>query len=673
VSVATTETQIDGRVIPVHSLNTLVIGSGAAGLNAALQLHRRGVRNVAILTELWGAGTSFNAGSDKQTYYKLSLAGAKADSPRQMAEDLFRGGCMHGDIALCEAQHSARAFFNLVELGVPFPHTRHGAYVGYRTDHDPLGRGTSAGPLTSRMMCERLGEAVQQAGIPVFDRHLAVAILTQMAGVEKHACGVAAVDCTRLDDGAFGLVLFNAVNVVLATGGPGGLYAASVYPESQTGSIGMALAIGAAAHNLTESQFGLASIRPRWNLSGSYQQAIPRYVSCNEDGTDEREFLEEGFSDMRALAAAIFRKGCEWPFDCAKVASGGSSLMDLLVYRETVQRGRRVFLDYTRNPGGGGQFGLFSLDELSEEAAAYLRRSHALLPTPIERLAAMNPPAIALFQSHGVDLRHDSLEIAVCAQHSNGGLRGDIWWESNIRHLFPIGEVNGSHGVRRPGGAALNAGQVGGLRAAFFISARYAEQPPDPHVFVAAVEPQFHECWRFAERVTSQSAHRAAGLAPSAAIREIQQRMSEHAAHVRSTEGIDEVVQSAWELVRRLPDELAIPTPAELPVAFHAVDLALTHAFYLEAIKEYLARGGQSRGSALVLAASSERACPPVADEWRFKCNEPGADVDRRVLEVALADDGSVLKQWVDIRPIPEEDEWFESVWQDFLEQRIIQ
>jgi succinate dehydrogenase/fumarate reductase flavoprotein subunit len=164
VSVATTETQIDGRVIPVHSLNTLVIGSGAAGLNAALQLHRRGVRNVAILTELWGAGTSFNAGSDKQTYYKLSLAGAKPDSPRQMAEDLFRGGCMHGDIALCEAQHSARAFFNLVELGVPFPHTRHGAYVGYRTDHDPLGRGTSAGPLTSRMMCERLGEAVQQAG-----------------------------------------------------------------------------------------------------------------------------------------------------------------------------------------------------------------------------------------------------------------------------------------------------------------------------------------------------------------------------------------------------------------------------------------------------------------------------------------------------------------------------
>ncbi|MGM0680565.1 MAG: preprotein translocase subunit YajC, partial [Pseudomonadota bacterium] len=33
---------------------------------------------------------------------------------------------------------------------------------------------------------------------------------------------------------------------------------------------------------------------------------------------------------------------------------------------------------------------------------------------------------------------------------TNGGLAGNIWWESeNIRHLFPVGEVNGSHGVYR--------------------------------------------------------------------------------------------------------------------------------------------------------------------------------------------------------------------------------
>jgi hypothetical protein len=41
---------------------------------------------------------------------------------------------------------------------------------------------------------------------------------------------------------------------------------------------------------------------------------------------------------------------------------------------------------------------------------------------------------------------------------------GNHWWESvNLKHLFPVGEVNGSHGVYRPGGSALNSGQVGGL------------------------------------------------------------------------------------------------------------------------------------------------------------------------------------------------------------------
>jgi len=144
--------------LPVHSLNTLVVGSGAAARNAALQLIRRGVTDIAIATDSWNAGTSYNAGSDKQTYYKLALTGGP-DSAEELARDLWAGGSMHGDIALCEAQGSAQAFFNLVDLGVPFPHDRHGGYLGYQTDNDERRRATSAGPLTSKLMCEQLGLA----------------------------------------------------------------------------------------------------------------------------------------------------------------------------------------------------------------------------------------------------------------------------------------------------------------------------------------------------------------------------------------------------------------------------------------------------------------------------------------------------------------------------------
>ena len=64
-----------------HTCHTLVLGSGAAGLNAAVQLHRHGIQDAIIVTEGLDCGTSINTGSDKQTYYKLSLCGATPDSP----------------------------------------------------------------------------------------------------------------------------------------------------------------------------------------------------------------------------------------------------------------------------------------------------------------------------------------------------------------------------------------------------------------------------------------------------------------------------------------------------------------------------------------------------------------------------------------------------------------
>ena len=139
-----------------QDLHTIVVGSGAAGFSAALRLDRLGVGDLALITENRMAGTSRNTGSDKQTYYKLSVSGSDPDSVRGMAQDLFEAGCVDGDQALCEAALSARCFYNLVELGVPFPDSPYGEFVGYKTDHDPRTRATSAGPYTSKMMTEVL-------------------------------------------------------------------------------------------------------------------------------------------------------------------------------------------------------------------------------------------------------------------------------------------------------------------------------------------------------------------------------------------------------------------------------------------------------------------------------------------------------------------------------------
>ena len=115
------------------------------------------------------AGSSRNAGSDKQTYYKLTLSGGDGDSVREMAETLYSGGAMDGDNALAEAALSARGFLRLCDLGVPFPQNRYGEFIGYKTDHDPRRRATSVGPYTSRSMVEQLEKKVHRNGTRIYD------------------------------------------------------------------------------------------------------------------------------------------------------------------------------------------------------------------------------------------------------------------------------------------------------------------------------------------------------------------------------------------------------------------------------------------------------------------------------------------------------------------------
>lgn len=659
-----------GIRLPCYSLNTLIIGSGAAALNAALHLFKNGQKDIAIATDNFGGGTSNNAGSDKQTYYKLSLSGNLPDSPYKMAKDLFRGGCMHGDIALCEAQNSVPAFFHLVSLGVPFPHDRYGSFVGYKTDHDPLGRATSAGPLTSHLMFECLSQDVKNKGIKIFDCHEVIALLTETKGDEKQVIGAIALDKNNLDSPNYGFVLFNAVNVILGTGGPAGIYKASVYPESQFGSSGLAFEIGAIGNNLTESQYGLASIKFRWNLSGTYQQVIPRYISTDRDGRDEQEFLNNYFPDMGKLATAIFLKGYQWPFDPRKVANYGSSLIDILVYQETVIKGRRVFLDFRRNPSGSGILEEFSFELLDSEAYGYLEKSGALFGTPIERLKKMNQPAVDLYRSHNIDLTKEYLEIAVCAQHNNGGLRGNIWWESNIKHLFPMGEVNGTHGVYRPGGSALNSGQVGSMRAALYIAKRYSTDPPDEKHFMASAEAQVKEKFEFAKQIINP--HITDNTFIQTTRREIQERMSSCGAHIRDPKKIKGAIVDAWNLYSRLKSKMEIPSVKELSEAFKNLDLCLTHALYLEAMGEYLEKGGKSRGSYLVIDPGGENPCRELGDEWNFSLNKEDSFVDKKILEIYLDENLNIVKKWVEIRPIPQEDTWFENVWHEYMKDTII-
>jgi succinate dehydrogenase/fumarate reductase flavoprotein subunit len=351
------------------------------------------------------------------------------------------------------------------------------------------------------------------------------------------------------------------------------------------------------AENLTESQFGLASVKFRWNVSGTYMQAIPRIVSTDADGKDEHEFLADLFPTMTSMATNIFLKGYQWPFDPQRIENLQSSLIDVLVFNEN-QKGRRVFLDFRQNPAGTRGMGPFNIDDLEPEAFEYLRDAGALQRTPIERLAHMNPLAVEVYRENGIDLSSEPLEIAVCAQHNNGGVAVNKWWESSIRHTFVIGEMAGTHGVKRPGGSALNAGQVGGLRAAEYIVNAYGTETADysdgGNVIDQQVRGLIDKLSRWGE---SQ------GLSPRAVIEQIQSRMTASAAHIREEEDANECLKGAIQLFKEIQDKgLAAPDAQSLVAAIQAEHLALASIAYLKAIVDLLAQDGGSRGSYLVLS-----------------------------------------------------------------------
>ena len=399
--------------------------------------------------------------------------------------------------------------------------------------------------------------------------------------------------------------------------------------------------------NLTEWQYGLASLRPRWNVSGTYMQALPCVYSTDAAGGDERAFLTDFFADRGELLTKLFLKGYQWPFDVRKVA-GGSSIIDILVYMESA-KGRRVYLDYRRNPFDGE----VDFETLSPEAHAYLQNAGACFGLPIDRLRHMNQPAVDFYLDKGVNLADEPLEVALCAQHNNGGLAVDCWWQTNLEGFFAVGEAAASHGVYRPGGSALNAGQVGSTRAAQYIAARRDGEAPEDEGLSQAAMAQVEAFLQNVDGLLSDC--------DTARDRwfEATIRMSRIGSAIRSAEGIAAGLAATREALRTFWDETRIDSTGKLSMALRLRDVLLAQETFLAAMADYLAQGGKSRGSALYTDAGGQKPYRNLPDLFNFTVDD---GTRGGLVQEARRDDIGVVFVWRPVRPLPEDDDFFENV-----------
>jgi succinate dehydrogenase/fumarate reductase flavoprotein subunit len=673
---------IENQTITEYFFSTLIVGAGAAGMNCAKKMYeyldQKGIadpqKRIAVITAGLLLGASRMSGSDKQTYYKMGTSPSTPDCAESFAASLTAGGCCHSDLALAEGIGSLRGFYNLTEAGVPFPHDPMGTYVGYKTDHDPYERATSAGPKTSKFMSECLEKIVRRYGIEIYDQREAVELITTGDGNKKRVRGVITINRKGLTDSHYAIDIFYCENLVLAAGGPGALYETSVYPLGQTGIHGIALKAGLVAENLTESQFGLASTKFRWNVSGTYMQVVPRIFSSDAEGHDEREFLTDFFPTTSKMVSNIFLKGYQWPFDPQRIENLQSSLIDVLVFNEC-QKGRRVFMDFLHNPVGGRGMDKFRLEDLESEALEYLKAVGAVQKLPIERLEHMNRPAIDIYREHDIDLYSEPLEIAVCAQHNNGGFGVNKWWESSIRRTFVIGEMAGTHGVKRPGGSALNAGQVGAQRAAEYIAHVY----PADIASVSSGNPEIQIQVKAVIDLLAGFAASKAHLSPMEAVSAIQRRMTAAGGHIRKLKKAQAALQEAIELYQDIRvNGLRIKDPSDLIHAVRAEHLALSSAAYLKAIVDLLKAGSGSRGSHLVLAEEGIEVHPDIKDPdtgLSLKYLPENHALRNSIHRIVFDQRGKQLFrcETIPLRPMPRDRKAFEPAWTEYREGTIFQ
>lgn len=627
---------VDGYVLPEYHCNTLVLGSGAAGWRAAVELKRRDV-DVIVASSKAFWGTSACSGSDKQTLHTANTRG-NGDRFLALSDALSAGGSMDEDTAYIEAVGSVNTCEVLKYLGLDLPEDTFGATLRYQTDHDEFGRATSCGPRTSRLMVKVLAQEAMRLNIPLLNHTTAIKILTDGEGEMRHVTGVVAIDKSCREN-PWRMVIIRCQHLVFATGGPGELYRESVYPVSCFSGLGMALEAGITLVNLTESQFGIGTPRTRfpWNLSGTYMQAMPRIFSQDSKG-QRYNFLADYYPTTRMLASAIFRKGYQWPFHAERMLDYGSSLLDVAVFEET-QKGNAVFLDFLSEPEPAADGIPFSLNNLDEDVVTYLKNNDALLAMPFARLQRMNPLAIRLYQLHGQDISKSPLQFTLNNQHLNGGIDVDVWGKTSLAGCYAAGENAGTHGVTRPGGAALNAGQVFARRCAQHI-AHQPQQAQHAGVDRQQILSVIHE------------AQKCLTSAPQGLLREnvreiIQTTMSTHAAILCRMEGIEDAVRTIKKLCDDI-EQFGIQSDANSLTRSlqwqQSTRLALA---VLLSLQFYIHNGGGSRGARAIYDGKSgispQSARGPL-QTWSFR-PETQADRQRMICIRRVSDDYQIYSR----------------------------
>jgi L-aspartate oxidase len=418
----------------VETTDVIVVGSGVAGLTAALHLRETGL-HVTVVTKV-----NIDDGSTRWAQGGIAAVLDPRDTPAAHASDTEIAGVGLCDPAAVRAlvEEGPIRLRELMRIGAEFDRNPDGSLMltregGHRADRIVHAGGDATGAEVQRA----LHAAVRRDPWIRLVEHALVLDLLRAPGDGPDGLGPACgITLHVLGEGsADGVGALLARAVVLATGGMGQIFSATTNPAVSTGDgVALAMRAGAAVTDVEFVQFHPTAL------------ITPAGVGVPGAGRAQQPLVSE----------ALRGEGAHLVDGDGKRFMVGQHELAELAPRDVVAKGiHRVLL-------------------ASGEDHVFLDARHL----GGDFLAGRFPTIVASCLAIGVDPATDLIPVAPAAHYASGGVRTDLLGRTSIPGLYACGEVacTGVHGANRLASNSLLEGLVFSRRIAEHIATGLPEQ-----------------------------------------------------------------------------------------------------------------------------------------------------------------------------------------------------